>query len=166
MVKSSKHPGIVISFLLFFGCTTTAIAESTPTSTLKSASITPLPIVTTALLAQSPNGVAQPTESSEAENIALEIAKLFLECLKVIVWPIVTIYLVHLFKSEVKELLQQRLINAEILGNKFVFQAASQEAPPANPQAKVELSQVTPAGFFTAEGIRQYSVKIQSIGFT
>lgn len=157
MVKSSKISARAISFLLFYGFAVTTIvtfAEDTLASDLKFTLISPSSTATAELLAQSPTEPSQPTTPPKEENIALEVAKLFLEFFKVLVWPIVAIYLIRIFKSEVKELLKQRLINAEILGSKFVFQPAVQEAPFANPKAKVELSQVTSTGFFNSEGIR------------
>jgi len=82
-----------------------------------------------------------------------EIVVAVLTFLSSLVWPAVFIWLVIRFRPQVAQLLN-RLSTVKVAGSEFAFQQAAVNAAPANPEAKVEISQIEPGGFFTAEGIR------------
>lgn len=84
----------------------------------------------------------------------LSIISVILNFLSSLIWPGVFVWLILKFKPQFEHLLN-RMISAKIAGNEVVFQSPSPDSAPANPEAKVEISQIDPNGFFTADGIRE-----------
>ena len=82
-----------------------------------------------------------------------EILVALLTFLSSLVWPVVFVWLVVRFRPQVEQLLN-RLSTVKVAGSEFAFQQAAVNAAPASPEAKVEISQIEPGGFFTEEGIR------------
>jgi len=70
-----------------------------------------------------------------------------------LIWPCVLIWLILRFRPQVLQLFH-RITTIKVAGIEVAYQNASPDAVPANPEAKVEISQIGPNGFFTAEGIR------------
>lgn len=76
-----------------------------------------------------------------------------LELARSLIWPAVFVWFIYAFRPQIHHLFT-RLSALEVAGNKVVFQSPLPDAAPANPEAKVEISQIDPNGFFTADGIR------------
>lgn len=70
-----------------------------------------------------------------------------------LVWPLVFVWVVVRFRAQFEQLLN-RIVSADVAGNKFVFQQPSAEAT-ATPDARVEINQIDPQGFFTSKGIQE-----------
>lgn len=69
-----------------------------------------------------------------------------------IVWPVVFVWFIHRFGTQIEQLLG-RLNKAKVAGNEFDFQSMAVDgAPPA--QTMVEVSQIDERGFISARGIR------------
>jgi hypothetical protein len=76
-----------------------------------------------------------------------------LELARALIWPAIFVWFVYAFRPQIRQLFT-RLSTLKVAGNELVFQSSLPDAAPANPEAKVEISQIDPNGFFTAEGIR------------
>jgi hypothetical protein len=82
-----------------------------------------------------------------------DITVALLEFLRSLLWPAVFVWIVIRFRAQVEKLLE-RLTTVKVAGNEFAFQQPAANAAPPAPTARVEISQIGPDGFFTAEGIR------------
>lgn len=76
-----------------------------------------------------------------------------LDFISSLIWPIVVVWLILRFRPQVLQLFH-RITTIKVAGIEVAYQNQSPNAVPANPEAKVEISQIGFNGFFTAEGIR------------